>query len=106
MTPQQPIGTTARSALSSFVTGLLLGALAFSFAWTSGLAANALTFMLIVLGAMFILRYMLPLNRINWSVVIGVALGAVIVAVKPNLTLSSLGTESLALVLGMLWLMR
>lgn len=103
---QQNIGTRVRSALLHFVTGLLLGALAFSFAWTSGLAANALTFMLIVLGAMFVLRYMMPLSRVNWVLVIGVVIGVLLVVTRPNLSLASLGSEQLLLVLGILWLMR
>ncbi len=103
---RQSPAPTLRNVLSAFVTGVLLGALAFSFAFTSGLAMNALRFTMVILGGMFVLRYMLPLNRINWAVVVGVVIGAVAIAVRPNLTLSSLGTESLALVLGMLWLMR
>jgi len=103
---QQTIGARIRSSLLHLVTGLLLGALAFSFAWTAGLAMNALRFTLIVLGAMFVLRYMTPLRKANWIMLVGVILGVLLVVVQPNLSLASLGTEQLALVIVMLWLMR
>lgn len=107
MTPiDQPTASTFRTRLYHFVTGLLLGALAFSFAWTSGLAQDALRFMMVILAALFVLRYMTPLNKINWWVVVGVVVGIVLVIVRSNLSLASLGTAQLALVLGMLWLMR
>lgn len=106
MVTHQPPASVFRMRLFHFLTGVLLGALAFSFAWTAGLAMDALRFMLVILGGMFILRYMLPVRRVNWLVVIGVVLGIVLVVVRPNLSLASLGTEQLALVLGMLWLMR
>lgn len=104
MVTEQPSRTNLRTALSMFLTGLLLGALVYSLALATGLPRDAMRFILVVMGAIFVLRYALPLKHINWLAIIGVVLGFALMIAVPNLSLSSLGTEQLLLILGILWL--
>lgn len=100
----QPISTKFRSTLYTILTGFLLGALSFHLSWAKGQTMDALRFIVIVIGVVFILRNMIP--KINWAAIAGFVFGVVLVVVCPNLSLSSLGTEQLVLVLGIFLLMR